>query len=152
MWLHKSEIIGDVLHNVSTNYLHSFFIENTFFRRRVKCSLWKIDNAGVKMFFISKCSLFWKVTKTCHPPAISCCFLLLLRLRYMSKKGLKKSKSVLYEIWGQSEMFSLKKRRTQSLFLKNMFSIKKKWVYPFVPKLTFSNNWPLIIGRLPYKD
>ena len=69
-----------------------FFIENTFFGGE-----WNVLY-GKSTTVESKCSLrqnvlyFSKVTKTVHPPAISCCFLLLMRLRYMSKKGLKNQK------------------------------------------------------------
>ena len=42
------------------------------------------------------------------------------------KRGNKSQKVFFMKFAGQSEMFSLKNRRTQSLFLKNMFSIKKR--------------------------
>ena len=44
---------------------------------------------------------------------------------HVKKRGQKSQKVFFMKFAGQSEMFSLKNRRTQSLFLKNMFSIKK---------------------------
>ena len=76
------------------------------------------------MFFIFKGDK--NVSSTCYIMLFSTVIEIEIHVK---KRGQKSQKVFFMKFAGQSEMFSLKNRGAQSLFLKNMFSIKNECTY-----------------------
>ena len=112
LFVRKQQFDSSPLRYVHLLLLHSFFIENTFFGGE-----WNV-------------LYFSKVTKNVWSTCYIMLFSTMIEIEiHVKKRGQQSQKVFFMKFAGQSEMFSLKNRGAQSLFLKNMFSIKNECTY-----------------------